>query len=138
MDDEAKLTLHGLRQHYVKLKDNEKNRKLFELLDVLEFNQVASLLYTFYHFYPHSPNVHQSPKIKVKVHLQAIVSFKTKLHTVYRSSFSSKPFLDASPCRSYWWNRISQLSASIEQCRRRRGKSFNTVFVTQVKSTVWQ
>lgn len=41
MDDEAKLTLHGLRQHYVKLKDNEKNRKLFELLDVLEFNQVV-------------------------------------------------------------------------------------------------
>ena len=40
IDDEAKLTLHGLRQHYVKLKDSEKNRKLFELLDVLEFNQV--------------------------------------------------------------------------------------------------
>merc|ERR1712142_987156 len=40
VDDEAKLTLHGLQQHYVKLKDNEKNRKLFELLDVLEFNQV--------------------------------------------------------------------------------------------------
>ena len=39
IDDEAKLTLHGLRQHYVKLKDSEKNRKLFELLDVLEFNQ---------------------------------------------------------------------------------------------------
>ena len=41
MDDEAKLTLHGLQQHYVKLKDAEKNRKLFELLDVLEFNQVV-------------------------------------------------------------------------------------------------
>merc|ERR1712170_106623 len=40
VDDEAKLTLHGLQQHYVKLKDNEKNRKLFELLDALEFNQV--------------------------------------------------------------------------------------------------
>ncbi|XP_064615991.1 spliceosome RNA helicase Ddx39b [Liolophura sinensis] len=40
VDDDSKLTLHGLRQHYVKLKDNEKNRKLFELLDVLEFNQV--------------------------------------------------------------------------------------------------
>merc|ERR1712193_373945 len=38
IDDEAKLTLHGLRQHYVKLKDSEKNRKLFELLDVLDFN----------------------------------------------------------------------------------------------------
>ena len=41
IDDETKLTLHGLRQHYVKLRDNEKNRKLFELLDALEFNQVV-------------------------------------------------------------------------------------------------
>merc|ERR1712183_1033588 len=41
IDDEKKLTLHGLQQHYVKLKDAEKNRKLFELLDVLEFNQVV-------------------------------------------------------------------------------------------------
>ncbi|XP_074042753.1 ATP-dependent RNA helicase WM6-like [Leptinotarsa decemlineata] len=41
VDDEAKLSLHGLQQHYVKLKENEKNRKLFELLDVLEFNQVV-------------------------------------------------------------------------------------------------
>ena len=40
MDDDSKLTLHGLQQHYCKLKDNEKNRKLFELLDALEFNQV--------------------------------------------------------------------------------------------------
>lgn len=41
VDDETKLTLHGLQQYYVKLKDNEKNRKLFDLLDVLEFNQVC-------------------------------------------------------------------------------------------------
>lgn len=41
VDDETKLTLHGLQQYYVKLKDNEKNRKLFDLLDVLEFNQVS-------------------------------------------------------------------------------------------------
>merc|ERR1712117_447136 len=41
IDDEAKLTLHGLQQHYIKIKDSEKNRKLFELLDVLEFNQVV-------------------------------------------------------------------------------------------------
>ena len=44
MDDETKLTLHGLQQYYVKLKDNEKNRKLFDLLDVLEFNQVMIFL----------------------------------------------------------------------------------------------
>lgn len=41
VDDEKKLTLHGLQQFYVKLKDAEKNRKLFELLDNLEFNQVV-------------------------------------------------------------------------------------------------
>lgn len=40
VDDETKLTLHGLQQYYCKLKDSEKNRKLFDLLDVLEFNQV--------------------------------------------------------------------------------------------------
>jgi ATP-dependent RNA helicase UAP56/SUB2 len=44
VNDEAKLTLHGLQQHYVKLKENEKNKKLFELLDVLEFNQVIIML----------------------------------------------------------------------------------------------
>lgn len=41
VDDETKLTLHGLRQHYVKLAENEKNRKLLDLLDALEFNQVV-------------------------------------------------------------------------------------------------
>ena len=39
--DETKLTLHGLQQYYVKLKDSEKNRKLFQILDDLEFNQVC-------------------------------------------------------------------------------------------------
>ncbi|XP_064820908.1 ATP-dependent RNA helicase DDX39A-like [Oncorhynchus masou masou] len=42
VDDETKLTLHGLQQYYCKLKDSEKNRKLFDLLDVLEFNQVRT------------------------------------------------------------------------------------------------
>ncbi|KAG2370215.1 P-loop containing nucleoside triphosphate hydrolase protein [Suillus spraguei] len=41
VDDETKLTLHGLQQHYVKLDENAKNRKLNELLDTLEFNQVV-------------------------------------------------------------------------------------------------
>merc|ERR1719238_1316768 len=41
IDDEAKLTLHGLQQHYCKLSESEKNRKLFDLLDALEFNQVV-------------------------------------------------------------------------------------------------
>ncbi|KAK9236590.1 P-loop containing nucleoside triphosphate hydrolase protein [Lipomyces kononenkoae] len=40
VDDETKLTLHGLQQYYIKLQENEKNRKLNDLLDSLEFNQV--------------------------------------------------------------------------------------------------
>lgn len=40
VDDETKLTLHGLQQYYVKLSEPEKNRKLNDLLDNLEFNQV--------------------------------------------------------------------------------------------------
>jgi len=41
VDDETKLTLHGLQQFYIKLTAEEKNRKLNELLDALEFNQVV-------------------------------------------------------------------------------------------------
>lgn len=40
VDDETKLTLHGLQQFYIKLEEAEKNRKLNDLLDSLEFNQV--------------------------------------------------------------------------------------------------
>ncbi|RKF74336.1 ATP-dependent RNA helicase SUB2 [Golovinomyces cichoracearum] len=39
VDDEKKLTLHGLQQYYIKLDEKEKNRKLNELLDELQFNQ---------------------------------------------------------------------------------------------------
>ena len=41
VDDESKLTLHGLVQHYVMLHEEEKNRKLNDLLDALDFNQVG-------------------------------------------------------------------------------------------------
>lgn len=41
VDDEAKLTLHGLQQFYIKMDEREKNRKLNDLLDSLEFNQVC-------------------------------------------------------------------------------------------------
>jgi len=41
INDGAKLTLHGLKQYYVQLQENEKNRKLVDLLDALEFNQVV-------------------------------------------------------------------------------------------------
>jgi len=39
--DDKKLTLHGLQQYYVKLAENEKNRKLNDMLDALDFNQVV-------------------------------------------------------------------------------------------------
>lgn len=42
VDDEAKLTLHGLVQHYIMLNEDEKNRKLNDLLDALDFNQVRA------------------------------------------------------------------------------------------------
>ncbi len=40
VDDDTKLTLHGLQQYYIKLDEKEKNRKLNDLLDTLSFNQV--------------------------------------------------------------------------------------------------
>jgi len=41
VDDESKLTLHGLQQYYVKLDEAKKNRKLNDLVDALEFNQTV-------------------------------------------------------------------------------------------------
>mmetsp|Transcript_24696 Transcript_24696/g.44935 ORF Transcript_24696/g.44935 Transcript_24696/m.44935 type:complete len:429 (-) Transcript_24696:185-1471(-) len=41
VDEESKLTLHGLLQYYCKLDEKAKNRKLNDLLDALEFNQVV-------------------------------------------------------------------------------------------------
>jgi ATP-dependent RNA helicase UAP56/SUB2 len=41
VDDDKKLTLHGLQQFYVKLQATEKNRKLLEILDHFKFNQLV-------------------------------------------------------------------------------------------------
>ncbi|MEN2498977.1 MAG: ATP-dependent RNA helicase ddx39a, partial [Marteilia pararefringens] len=40
IDDDKKLTLHGLHQYYLKLTEKDKNKKLVDILDALEFNQV--------------------------------------------------------------------------------------------------
>lgn len=40
IDEEKKLTLHGLKQYFVKLEEAQKIRKLIQLLDDLDFNQV--------------------------------------------------------------------------------------------------
>jgi hypothetical protein len=50
VDDEAKLTLHGLVQHYVMLNEDQKNRKLNDLLDALDFNQVRARCLCFLFF----------------------------------------------------------------------------------------
>jgi hypothetical protein len=44
--DSDKLTLHGLSQYYINLEENQKTRKLTELMDILgEFvRQVSSSL----------------------------------------------------------------------------------------------
>lgn len=41
VDDDTKLSLHGLQQYFIRLQESEKNRKLNDLLDALEFNQVV-------------------------------------------------------------------------------------------------
>jgi len=44
--DDKKLTLHGLQQHFVKLEETQKIRKLTDLLDALDFNQVVVFVKT--------------------------------------------------------------------------------------------
>lgn len=39
-DKQNEITLHGLQQYYIRLSEKEKNRKLNDLLDELDFNQV--------------------------------------------------------------------------------------------------
>lgn len=46
VDNEAKLTLRGLQQYYIKLDETQKNRKLDELLDNMEFNQICIFVRT--------------------------------------------------------------------------------------------
>ena len=41
ISSDSKLTLHGLKQYYCKLEEKAKNRKLSDILDSLEFNQVS-------------------------------------------------------------------------------------------------
>jgi ATP-dependent RNA helicase UAP56/SUB2 len=41
VESEAKLTLHGLQQYFVRLEEQQKNKRLIDLLDALEFNQVV-------------------------------------------------------------------------------------------------
>ena len=40
IENDSKLTLHGLKQFYVELKADEKIKKLMDLIDNLDFNQI--------------------------------------------------------------------------------------------------
>ena len=51
VDDDTKLTLHGLQQYFIRLQESEKNRKLNDLLDALEFNQVIIFIIVYYLFH---------------------------------------------------------------------------------------
>ncbi|ESN99708.1 hypothetical protein HELRODRAFT_83915 [Helobdella robusta] len=42
--EEKQLTLKGLQQHFISLHEHQKNRKLIELLDALDYNQVIIFL----------------------------------------------------------------------------------------------
>lgn len=44
--DDTKLTLHGLQQYYVDLQEKEKNRKLYDILTTVEFNQAIIFVKT--------------------------------------------------------------------------------------------
>lgn len=44
--DDKKLTLHGLQQHFVRLAESDKIKKLNDLLDALDFNQVVIFVKT--------------------------------------------------------------------------------------------
>lgn len=46
IDDETKLTLHGLQQYYVNIREEEKSKKLIDILDALLFNQVIIFVRT--------------------------------------------------------------------------------------------
>eukprot|EP01101_Sappina_pedata_P006253 TRINITY_DN306_c0_g1_i1.p2 TRINITY_DN306_c0_g1~~TRINITY_DN306_c0_g1_i1.p2 ORF type:complete len:446 (-),score=246.88 TRINITY_DN306_c0_g1_i1:114-1430(-) len=41
INDGAKLTLHGLQQYFAELEEKDKNKKLVDLLDSLDFNQLV-------------------------------------------------------------------------------------------------
>jgi len=47
--DYGKLTLHGIKQFYVKLTEKEKIQKLFDILDDLKFNQVMVFVKSVIH-----------------------------------------------------------------------------------------
>jgi ATP-dependent RNA helicase UAP56/SUB2 len=40
IENESRLTLHGLKQYYVELRADEKIKRLTDLIDNLEFNQI--------------------------------------------------------------------------------------------------
>ncbi|KAJ7888150.1 P-loop containing nucleoside triphosphate hydrolase protein [Mycena olivaceomarginata] len=71
VDDKTKLTIHGLQQHYVELEETRKNRKLNELLDSLEFNQLDKLLVSC-----NFPSISIHSELMQEEHISRYTAFK--------------------------------------------------------------
>ena len=137
VDDEAKLTLHGLVQHYIMLNEPEKNRKLNELLDALDFNQVHNLwteaescaclrslccllLDANWSGLWHSQIVEQC--LHGTASMQAYASCGClSMQLECRWSSSSSQWLGRESSTSCWWTATSQPSAFTPACSRRKG-----------------
>lgn len=66
INDGAKLNLAGLQQYYLKLEESQKNRKLVEIIDNIQFNQMVIFVKTI-------PRAETLEKLLVKRNLPTIV-----------------------------------------------------------------
>ncbi|ETO10822.1 hypothetical protein RFI_26557 [Reticulomyxa filosa] len=88
--DDKQLTLHGLQQHYVKLQEKDKNRKLNDLLDALDFNQVVIFVKSqlraeqLNHLLAHCsfPSIFVHGKMKQEKRLEYFKAFKEYKHRI--------------------------------------------------------
>lgn len=85
VENDSKLTLHGLQQYYVKVTAEEKNRKLTDLLDQLDFNQVVIFVSTASRAVEldrllrecNFPSTHIHGKMPQKTRLERYANFKS-------------------------------------------------------------
>jgi ATP-dependent RNA helicase UAP56/SUB2 len=69
LDDETKLVLHGLQQYHIKLDENAKTRKLIDILDNLQFNQIII-------FVGKTPRAIELNKLLLECNFPAVCLFK--------------------------------------------------------------
>jgi hypothetical protein len=100
IDDDTKLTLHGLQQYYVKLEESQKNRKLTDLLDSLEFNQVCTLVLL------------PQDQLRFAHLITLMIFFVVSLRARFRSLFLSRDLLVLESSASFLLTAISLPSVS--------------------------